>query len=439
MSTASNQVQVPATGDLNAAIERLEAATAASVAERALLAAERTTFAGERAAMVTDLTTMREQTTRLDAVTHELEALKAQRAAVAIMEQQQAGQGHREYTGMAQLAGYREAKIERAYDTFAAVVHDIACLKWGRKLQFGRLAEYVRDGQTLGTGTDGGSVVPYPILEEISVLQEKFGLARRLCSFVKMTAHKMGKNAFGSDATFTYPNESSAPAISQVLLRTPRGELEAKLGVVNMKMSQQLQLDAPLSLQKFYMDRLFTLAGMEEDRVFIAANNSPSPWYGVLYHPDVPVMPCATQSYGGIIAEEIVGTLHKVSKHVRGKATWIVSQDMIGVMQGMKDGEGRPLWSPMGAMQAPVIYGRPYEDTPAMPDREAVVGDEAGKPFLACGSWKDAAIFGDRMTTAIDFDGSVYFESGALAIRLMVDFGIYFVQPTACARAETSA
>ncbi len=438
MSTATDQVQVPATGSLNPAIADLERVTAELRAERELATKAREALMAEGATLTAQRAQFDAQTATIETISKELEAVKRQHNSALTMEQMQAGNGERHYTGMAAVYS-REAKIDRAYDLLGGTIHDIACMKAGRKRQFDVIGPYMRDGNTLAVGAQGGFVVPYPILEGISVLQEKFGIARRLCSYVKMTAHKMGKNAFGSDATVTYPNESTAPAVSQVLLRDPRGELEAKLMLVNMKYSKQLQLDAPQTLQRFHMDRLLTLAGLEEDRVFISANLNPSPWYGVLFHPDIPEITIASQSFGDITGLEIVKTLHKVSKHVRGNATWITSQDEIGVLQGLTDTQNRPLWSPMGAMQAPVIYGRSYEDTPLMPDREPVVANEKDRAFLAVGSWKDAAIFGDRMATEINFDSSVYAESQALLIQLAVDFGIYFVQPTACARARTSA
>ena len=431
MSANPTTVLVPSTGDVHPYLDQILEGLARGATERDTLLGEVRTLKENRTVDLAEIAKLRTQ----------LEENAAERAEMKITEGRLRAfdalqQGEKRYGGAATL-GTREARIDRAYDLFGETIHDIACLSYGRELKFGHIKPHLRD-QTLASGPAGGSVVPYPILTEISVLQEKFGLARRLCGFVQMTAHKMGKNAFGSDAAGSYPNENAAPAATDELLRSPRGELEAKLFVVNMKVSMQLDLDAPAGLQRYWIDRMLTVAGLEEDRVFLTANNSPSPWYGVLAHASVPEYVCATQTYDGIIAKEVLAVIHQISKHVRGKATFIMSPDIFGVLQGLEDTQGRPIWAPMGAAISNTIYGHGYEDSPVMPDHEAVLGDEKDKPFIACGSWKDAAIFGDRMTTAIDFDRSVHFTAAAIAMRMITDFGVYFVQPTACARGRTA-
>lgn len=427
MSQANpTQVNVQSTGDLTKTIDIIErsidehrSALAEVKAERERLAADHTARAEEHAALKQEIADHKA----------EIAELKKFRAQADLMEADQPHTRERYYTG---VAGSREAAINRAYDLFGRAVVDIAALQFGRTPPNGIIK--TREQTLSGTG-EGADTIPLPILQQISVLQEKFGFARRNLQTIQMTSDSMGANAFGSDATISYPDENDTPADTNVLLRNPRPLLQAKLAVVNIKVSLQMDMNAPATLQRFWIDRIFTKQGLEEDRVLFVSNNNPSPWKGVLVDANVPEKVIATQSFEGIIAKEVVQTIHKVSQHVRGQSKLVFSEDVFGILQGLEDTSGRPLWSPMGSAAAPVIYGHQYETHPGMPTLD---DDGADEPMFAVAAWREAGIFGDRMATAVDFDRSVHFTSAAIAMRMLSYFGILLIQPTACARARTA-
>ena len=122
--------------------------------------------------------------------------------------------------------------------------------------------------QSVGTDNKGGFLVPDPLAAEIINLQEEWGVARRVCRRVIMSALTWTVPKLTASATISYPDE--AAAISETDVTVGQVALTAGKMAALVKMSTEVTENSIISVMDLVVqDIAKELAKAEDENLFI--------------------------------------------------------------------------------------------------------------------------------------------------------------------------
>lgn len=338
-------------------------------------------------------------------------------------------------------AGERGAPGRRNIERF---IEDVVRMRFGEQPKhFDRKTfRYSVDGvaranQTEGTTTAGGFLVPEEILPEVVALIGEVGVARRLCRIIPMTRKDMKIPTRDTGPLVYWPGEGVKPTTSTVTVTRP--ELNSKTMMALDEVSEELDMDSIVPMAPMLTDLFVEAVALEEDKQVFS---STTPFTGVLQTPGVVdvTMASGKTAFTDLTYANLVDLKHAPDSKVVQRGTFVMHQDIIGIIQKLVDSTGQPIWresQTTGLVAGPpgTILGRPYFTTNAMPD-DSTSG--ASKYFIVYGDFRYWA-FGDRMNMQIDISAEAGFTEFTKWMRVVERVAMKAIIPGAFARLKTAA
>lgn len=296
--------------------------------------------------------------------------------------------------------------------------------------------------QTIGVQGDGGFLVVPQQPDSISVILQRYGLARRKGRIFNMTKNKINIPIGAADPVVSWPGELTAPG-STTKATVARPEMEAKKAVSVVDLSLEAIDDTDPSILEYVSDRLFVSFSREEDRIFFAAKGSDGggsdPFDGCLYATGIEelVMASSMDAFENLTFEDLTLLQDEVTEHVIDMAEYVYSTSVQLLIRNLKDDNGRPLLMFDGAPNATPsrLSGFSVNLSSVMPKRSDTA---ASTPFLLFGDFTGMAL-GLRNDYRLDADTSPLFSSAGVQLRAMQRFGVKVIHGTKIGRLKTAA
>ena len=279
------------------------------------------------------------------------------------------------------------------------------------------------NGQTEGTASDGGILVPVEVHGEVVRIIEEKSFARQICRVIPMTRDKIDVGTISTGPTVEFPTESTEPSggadVSEVVFGTP--QLDSSTLVALDSVSRELSEDALISIEPFLAELFAEAIGKEENKQTFS---STTPFSGVVQTATNSKTIAATH-YSAITFAELVAAKFSVDANIVGSGTWVMHPSVFQHLVSLEDSAGRPIyatnWGGVGVQNAlpngsagssGVLLGAPVVLTTQMPTTNAT-----GLKFAVYGDFKYQA-FGDRRQLLVEYDDSIYFKQRKRAIMV---------------------
>lgn len=302
-------------------------------------------------------------------------------------------------------------------------------------------SELWRASQTIGVQGDGGFLMVPQQPGSVSVIMQRYGLARRKAKIFDMTKNEVDIPIGAADPVVSWPGELVAPDGTKATVARPK--LTAKKAVATVDLSLESIEDTDPSILEYVADRLFISFGREEDRIFFAAKGSDGggadPFDGCLYATGIDelVMSATNDAFENLTFEDLTFLQDEVTEHVIDAAEYVYSVSVQLLIRNLKDDNGRPLLMFDGAPNATPtrLSGFPVNLSPVMPKRS---NSAASTPFLLFGDFSGMAL-GLRHDYRLDSDTSPLFGEAGVQLRGMQRMGVKVIHGTKIGRLKTAA
>ena len=269
---------------------------------------------------------------------------------------------------------------------------------------------------TEGDDTAGGYLVPSEFRAEVLRIAESYGFVRSNARRIPMGRDTLSLPKVTGSVSVSWPGEavagtSSQPTFGQV-------NLVAKTAVGISPISNELLDDAPINIYQ-QLTELFgeEFAGEEDNQ---ALNGTGQPFTGILQSSGLQTvtMGSGDTTYAKLAFEDLASVPEKVKDSARGGAAWLMHRTLFGVIRGLKDSNGLPIYNPPAEGAPGTLFGYPYILSDKMPSTSDA--SQTGKEFLIFGNFRKYLLLGDRqeMRMAISDQASVTDTDGSTSLKL---------------------
>jgi len=254
----------------------------------------------------------------------------------------------------------------------------------------------------LNTGDDekGGYLVPPALLAEVNRFTEEYGVARRDMRYLPFSGagnERKIPTLASSVSTFWVNEGGSKPStVPEFALVT---QTLKKIAAI-CPMTEEMLEDPAIDIIRLLGELFGEAVAYEEDRVFLAGDTDDGdPFNGVINAAGVvPVVigsvnPSAAD-FGNELADAMNRALYAVPTQVRNKGKFYIHSDYMGILQRVKDPEGRYLIQrPVGDSNVSTIWNRPIELVDVLPDEDASGEDT---PIAFYTDLNKTCVYGDK-------------------------------------------
>jgi HK97 family phage major capsid protein len=245
----------------------------------------------------------------------------------------------------------------------------------------GDFSEYM-EKSAMNTSDDSQILPPEEFIAEVSRLEEEYGVAARYARVRRTTRPTMrGIKGGTSDVEFVETAEGIVKP-SQAVSYLPY-ELTFRKFAAIVPVTDELLEDSAIDLWNDLTGRFARAAAKKEDQlVFTDATT------GILNTSGTAEIEVGGDSFLDITADDLNEMMYAVPTPSRERGRFYLNPSILGVIQRLKDLDGRYIWRPGvdGGAEA-TIWGKPYSLTEILPDTSE---DEAGAGFV---------VFGDLQNT----------------------------------------
>ena len=260
-----------------------------------------------------------------------------------------------------------------------------------------------------GVGADGGYLVPTEFRASVIEKLTKEAVIRPKATVVPMRRDKLEIPADDAGVTAYWVAENtgltqSDPTWAQLILDTN------KLTGLS-KMSRELFADSAIGVVDYLTDIFARKFANEEDKAFMTGAGTTEP-KGIRTY----TIPSTAQVGANLVAEDLFAVFYGLPVQYRRNSSWLMHNDVIQLVRGLKDGSGRYLWTD-GLADAPAtILGRPVLEQDDIPVNLGAGVDES-EIFLG-----DVAYYyiGDREQIGVETttSGAGAFETHQVAFKM---------------------
>lgn len=257
-----------------------------------------------------------------------------------------------------------------------------------------------KDYLNTGDNEKGGYLVPPALVAEVNRFTEEYGVARRDMRYLPFSgAGNERKIPKSLNSVSTYwvgeggKKPSTVPGFALVT------QTLKKIAAI-CPMTEEMLEDPAIDIIKLLGELFGEAVAYEEDRVFLAGLTSDGdPFNGVINASGViPVVigsdNPSDEDFGELLADAMNRAMYAVPTQVRKKGKFYMNSAFMGILQRVKDSEGRYLiQQPVGDSNVSTIWTRPIELTDVLP-ADDVSGDEA--PVMFYTDLAKTCVYGDK-------------------------------------------
>ena len=320
-------------------------------------------------------------------------------------------------------------------------------LKNGDESMIKQSQELIRTkGLAEGTDSDGGYLVPTEFHKEILRTVEEYGSGRKIFRKIPMSTNRKDVTAVSGKPLVYRPGEGTAPAqLSDFGFSQKFLEMKKVMCIVvgTSELIEDNQSDT--DIWDLVRERVGEAIAEEEDESFFNGDGSANKDTGLFAStdPNLTDLIITANTYGGAHPDELLDLQTRVSKSIRKKGVYLMSQSVFDVYRKHKDSNGQYIiQQPQGGRPA-TLWDKPVEIVEVLP--EVADASQGSKRFVGFGDPKMAAVYGDRRSMTIKkleeaTVGSINLgETDQSALRFTQRKGLEVVYGAAMAFLKTSA
>lgn len=284
------------------------------------------------------------------------------------------------------------------------------------KIQAGH-AEAVK-AMSIGTGADGGYLVPDSFREEVGFLAAQYNTFQGVCQVVPMESSTTNW-PIATDGPATYwPGENTAitdgkPTIAQVALTA---NIHGALVYLPRQLAFSTKIDVIALLAELFAEKF----AYGREAAFTGGNGTSKPTgFRDAGYTDIPTDAIASTA---LAWTDLKALMYLVAAKFRARGTFVLNSTAESLIMGMVDGNDRPLWMPsIGDDKPATILGKPYVINDSIPSN---LGAGTNKTQIWFGYWKHGYIVGEQQAMIVESttEGGDTFAKHQLAVK-----GVEFV------------
>lgn len=273
------------------------------------------------------------------------------------------------------------------------------------------------------TGAEGGFLLPKPFFAEVFVRIESFGAARRYFRSIPMGSKDLDLKNVATKPVVNWAGELTRIATTDITFAEPK--LVAKKLAALLPWSSELEEDEVFGVISLAAE-LFAeaIARKEDEAGFMGAGSGDTAngEFTGLFNvaSNVPYVMTGRVSFEDLTSDDLSKVIHKLSLKAKTGAVWFMNHTITGIVQRLKDNEGRPIYQFPNANAPGNIFGYPVV--------ELEVGNTADqeyqndRAFIAFGNPTNM-LFGNRRNVTFDIsrDAVIRDSEGAVTLSAFQD------------------
>ena len=317
---------------------------------------------------------------------------------------------------------------EAGGQTHEAPIRDIF-QKWMRRGDNGLTAEdwgAVRNDLSTGTDSEGGYTVPTEVANDILEALKAYGGMRQVAEIMQTD----------SGNPMQFPTSDGTSEVGEIVAEnTAAAEADPSFGVKNLDVYKysskvvaapiELLQDSNADIEAFIRQRLVTRLGRITNQHFTTGTGSSQP-NGVITAAPVG-RTTATGNVATVTYDDLLELEHSVDPAYREQgARWMLNDDTLKTIRGLKDSDGRPIWLP--SYDAGIRGGVPQELL-GMPItiNQDVASPAADAKTIAFGDFSKYVIRDVMQITMYRFADSPYVKKGQIGFLAWMRSGGNFI------------
>jgi HK97 family phage major capsid protein len=287
------------------------------------------------------------------------------------------------------------------------------------KGQFVKGEEFTK---ALSSSTDasGGYLVPDEFIASIISWANRYGVARQRLRKVPMGRERVSIPKRNGAFTVYYPEMGVAPTASDISFGL--ATLTAKKWAVLTFIDEELEEDAVIGVGEMVLSEMALAIAIAEDTNAFRGDGSAAyaGIVGVFGSANVAVvaLPATKTSFADLTDDDLVDLKYAVPEWVRAlpDCAYYASSSIVGVIEKMTDGVGRPLYQQPTETHPLRVHGHPAVPSQVLPDTGA---SAAGTKFLAFGSLMAWGALGQRRSIQMRRSTEVKFLEGQITLMIV--------------------
>ena len=266
-------------------------------------------------------------------------------------------------------------------------------------LSTGNLSKYK---SAMNTTDDSAVLPPTEFIAEVERLEEKYGVARRFAQVRTSTRSSMTLLVGGDDVEIFDTSEGGQKQ-SSVNSYLPIQILWRKFAGI-LPITDELEEESAVDLWNDAVNRFARAFAKKEDELVFTESSAVSPKNkGIMEISGTKVVTITGDSIEDLSYDDLSKMIYGVPTDSEVNGRFWLNREILGVIQRIKDNDGRPVWQRAMADGTPsTILGKPYEFVEVLPNLAA---DAPGKAMLCFGDLKYVTL-GDRTGLKIDIFNS---------------------------------
>lgn len=255
--------------------------------------------------------------------------------------------------------------------------------------------------QSTITGADGEFLLPKPFLAEIFVRVEEVGLARQLFRGIPMGSKAIDLKSLTQKPIVNWTGE--LVQIDATELKFGEEQLVAKKLAALLPWSNELEEDEVFGLVSFAAEMFAEAIAKKEDEAgFLGAgagDTANGEFTGVFNLAGNAVQEINGLTFADVTFDDISEGRHKLTAAAQRNAAYVMHHSIEGVLERIKDNEGRPIYRFPQDGRPATLYGAPVFFSEALPTTGDTNQDDT--PFMAYGNFANM-LLGTRRNVTFD-------------------------------------
>jgi HK97 family phage major capsid protein len=277
-----------------------------------------------------------------------------------------------------------------------------------------RKAQNIVNDLNIGTDADGGHLVPTPLQSSLINLLEEYGVARRHCRRIVMSADTWTVPKLSSHASISYPSEAGLisggdPQFSQI-------QLVAKKIASLVKMSTEVTEDSVISIMDTVVQSIaYSIAVAEDTNLFKGVSG------GILaaadsLEKDTNIVDVAVANVGALALTDLTAATVATGNPIIGaRNEWFMNATLFhGVVRDLLNAAGGNSLSDLQGGVRPSLLGYPVNFVNVMDGASA---SGAGKAIAYFGDLNAAVYMGERRGLNFKVLSELYAENDQLGVQ----------------------
>jgi len=244
-------------------------------------------------------------------------------------------------------------------------------------------------------GSQGGYLVPTPLLAEINRFTEEYGVARRDMRYLPFSGPGNSRNipALANAVSVYWLGEGAAKTSTKPQF-TLVPQVLYKLAAI-VPITEEILEDSAIDIIRLLGELFGEAIAREEDRVYLTGDTAAGdPCMGVLNAAGiVPVTMGAGLGVADIHPDDLLNLIYAVPREIRDKGKFYLHSSIFKLIQRAKATDGHYIVQPPTGDKPGTIWNRPYELVDVLPD-DTTTG--AGVPFMFYTFLGKTCVYGDK-------------------------------------------